>query len=114
MESLNVETLNEATKKFTARFERVTQEGIDAVRERSRAFQDAYKAQCGLGRELVQKSREVVEEFRKLAPKPLKTVGGAVATTVRKSVDLWIDVAGSSLGRARQVLQAALDTRPNA
>jgi len=105
-----IEAIDEASKKLTARIERITDEGLTVAQERADALVKATEAQYKAGLELVEKSRKTLKDFAdgELPEKARHLVDQALETA-RKSADTWIEFAQGSLGSVRRVLNAAIE-----
>lgn len=111
MANKTIETVDEVSRKLTARIERVANEGLTAAQERAEALVKAYEAQCGAGLELFKKSTDTLKGLTEgeLPEKARRLVDQAVETA-RQSADTWIEFAQGSLGSVRRVLNAAVQS----
>jgi hypothetical protein len=110
MANTTIEALDEASRKLTARIERITDEALTVAQERADAVVKATEAQYKAGLELVEKSRKTLKDLAEgeLPEKARHLVEHAVETA-RKSADTWIEFAQDSLGSVRRVLKAAVE-----
>ena len=104
-----IEALDEASRKLTARIERITAEGLKVAEERTDALVKATEAQYKAGLELVEQSTKTLKDLTdgELPEKARNLVDQAIETA-RKSADTWIEFAQGSLGSVRRVVNCAL------
>ena len=117
MANKTIDALDEASRKLTARIEKITNEGLKVAEERAEALVKATEAQYKAGLALVEKSTNTLKDLAdgELPEKARKLVDEAIETA-RKSADTWIEFAQSSLGGVRRVVNCALtdDKQPEA
>ena len=112
MSNKTIETLDEASRRLTARLERVANEGLAVAKERTDALVKAYEAQIETGLELLKQSTVTLKGLAdgELPEKTRRLVDQAVSTA-RESADTWIGFAQTSLGSVRRVLAAAVEQK---